>query len=233
MHSRVSIVELRPGALADVTAPATAALLGRLEHEVVARPRVLLLLAPEGIGADERRPPTPAGLHDPAAVLADFPAPTVAAWDGAAVGAGAELLLAADVRVAGEGATMLFPEVGHGELPCWGGTQRLTRAGGSALALRMLLLGEPADADALAAAGIAVVAGDPVARAHELAYSLVRGAPRAQQAARDAVERGVGATLADGLRLESDLNLLLSTTHDRTEGIEAFFAKRAAEFTGE
>ena len=176
--------------------------------------------------------PTPAGLRDPAAMLASFPAPTVAVWNGPAVGAGAELLLAADLRVIGPDATMAFPEVGDGELPNWGGTQRLTRAGGVALALRMLVIGDPVDADALVRSGLAVLDADPGARADALAEQLSRGAPRAQAAARDAVQRGRDLTLADALRLESDLNLLISTTDDRAEGIAAFFEKRPPRFTG-
>src|SRR5207253_8566262 len=123
--------------------------------------RALMLRALEGVGAPEPRVATPTGLRDPAAVLASFPAPTVAVWNGPAVGAGAELLLAADVRIVGPGASMAFPEVGAGELPCWGGTQRLTRAGGVALALRMLVVGDAADADELVRAGLAVFDADP------------------------------------------------------------------------
>ena len=165
--------------------------------------------------------------------MAAFPAPTIAVWDGPAIGAGAELLLAADVRVVGEQATMAFPEVGAGELPCWGGTQRLTRAGGVALALRMLVIGEAIDADQLERSGIALRADDALSFAHELAERLAAGTPRAQAAAREAVLRGRDLTMADGHRLESDLNLLLSTTRDRAEGIAAFFEKRAPEFEGE
>ena len=127
---------------------------------------------------------------------------------------------------------MAFPEVGAGELPCWGGTQRLTRAGGVALALRMLVVGDPVDAVALERSGLAVLAADPVAHAEALAAQLAAGAPRAQAAARDAVQRGRDLTLADALRLESDLNLLISTTADRAEGIAAFFEKRPPRFTG-
>jgi enoyl-CoA hydratase/carnithine racemase len=195
-------------------------------------PRALLLRALGGVGAREPRVPTPAGLRDPAAALASFPAPTVAIWNGPAIGAGAELLLAADLRVVGPGATMAFPEVGDGELPCWGGTQRLTRAGGVALALRMLVVGDPVDAHELVRSGLAALDDDPDERAAALAQQLARGAPRAQAAARDAVQRGRDLTLPDALRLESDLNLLISTTDDRAEGIAAFFEKRPPRFTG-
>jgi enoyl-CoA hydratase/carnithine racemase len=192
----------------------------------------LLLRALDGVGAREARVPTPAGMRDPAAMLASFPAPTVAVWNGPAVGAGAELLLAADLRIIGADATMAFPEVGDGELPNWGGTQRLTRAGGVALALRMLVIGDPVDADSLVRSGLAVLDADPGACADALVEQLSHGAPRAQAAARDAVQRGRDLTLADALRLESDLNLLISTTDDRAEGIAAFFEKRPPRFTG-
>ena len=76
-------------------------------------------------------------------------------------------------------------------------------------------------------------AATPLAHAKELADRLAAGAPRAQAAAREAVLRGRDLTIADGHRLESDLNLLLSTTRDRAEGIAAFFEKRAPEFEGE
>jgi enoyl-CoA hydratase len=207
-------------------------LLAELDDLADDPPRALLLRALEGVGAAEPRFPTPVGLRDPAALLASFPAPTVAVWNGPAVGAGAELLLAADVRIVGPDASMAFPEVGAGELPCWGGTQRLTRAGGVALALRMLVVGDAVDARVLERSGLALLADDPEARADALATQLAQGAPRAQAAARDAVQRGRDLTLADALRLESDLNLLISTTEDRAEGIAAFFEKRPPRFTG-
>lgn len=230
---RVATITLAPGPLADVRAPACAALLGELTRLAADPPRALLLDASDGAGTDEPRPLTPQGLTDPAALLAAFPAPTIALWDGPATGAGAEVLLAVDVRVVGQHATMQFPEVGHGELPCWGGTQRLTRAGGVALALRMLVVGEVVDAGALQRSGIALCVTDARTHAEELAARLAAGAPRAQAAAREAVLRGRDLTSADGHRLESDLNLLLSTTRDRAEGIAAFFEKRPPKFEGE
>jgi enoyl-CoA hydratase/carnithine racemase len=230
--TRVATIELAPGPLADLGGPACGRLLAELDDLAVDPPRALLISALDGVGAREPRVTTPAGLRDPAALLAAFPAPTVAVWNGPAVGAGAELVLAADLRIVGPAATMAFPEVGDGELPCWGGTQRLTRAGGVALALRLLVVGDPADSDALVQSGLAVLDDDPDARARALAEQLSQGAPRAQAAAREAVHRGRDLTLADALRLESDLNLLISTTDDRAEGIAAFFEKRPPRFTG-
>jgi enoyl-CoA hydratase/carnithine racemase len=228
----VATLELSPGPLADLSGSACGRLLAELDDLVADPPRALLLRGLDGVGAREARVPTPAGLRDPAAMLASFPAPTVAVWNGPAIGAGAELLLAADLRVVGPHASMAFPEVGDGQLPCWGGTQRLTRAGGVALALRMLVVGDPIDADELVRSGLAALDADPAARAEALAEQLSQGAPRAQAAARDAVQRGRDLTLADALRLESDLNLLISTTDDRSEGIAAFFEKRPPRFTG-
>ena len=229
----VAVIELTPGPLADLAGARASQLSSALAAAADAATRSLLVLAPDGLGADEPRAPTPRGLRDPAAVLAAFPAPTIAVWNGPAIGAGAELVLAADIRVIGPDATMSFPEVGAGALPCWGGTQRLPRAGGAALAIRLLVVGDTADATMLTTSGLALCVADPVHEGTELAGRLALGAPRAQEAARDAVHRGLDVTLADGLRLESDLNLLLSTTADRAEGIAAFFAKRAPRFTGE
>jgi enoyl-CoA hydratase/carnithine racemase len=229
----VAVVSLAPGPLADLTGGAGATLVADLDRAAASEPRALLVDARRGAGAAEPRPATPSGLRDPAAIVASFPAPSVACCDGPAIGAGAEVLLAADVCVIGPGASVAFPEVARGELPCWGGTQRLPRAAGLAIALRALVLGDALDADVLVRCGLAVRSDDPFAHAEELAASLAAGAPRAQAAAREAVLRGRDLTIAEGHRVEADLNLLLSTTSDRAEGIAAFFDKRAPEFRGE
>src|SRR4051812_32988920 len=179
----LAVIEVTPGPLADLGGTRTAQLSSALAAAASEAPRALLVLAPDGIGADEPRMSTPRGLRDPAAALAAFPAPTVVVWSGPAIGAGAELVLAADIRVIGPDATMAFPEVGAGALPCWGGTQRLPRAGGAALALRMLVVGDTADATMLTSSGLAVGVADPVTEGTELAARLARGAPRAQEAA--------------------------------------------------
>ncbi|MFN8026125.1 MAG: enoyl-CoA hydratase/isomerase family protein [Acidimicrobiia bacterium] len=166
----------RSRALADVTALATDQLVGALDQLAAEEPRAPGA-RPAGVGAEEPRPSTPAGLRDPAAVLAAFPAPTVVYWNGPAVGAGAEFLLAADLRLAGPDALLAFPEVGLGELPCWGGTQRLPRLAGIAAALRLLVAGDTFGTDDLVRCGLAEPAADAGA-AVALADRLARGAPR-------------------------------------------------------
>ena len=198
--ARVARVSLAPGPLADLSSKCGAELLAELTTLASDPPRALLLDALDGAGAVEPRPPRPDGLEDPAALLAAFPAPTVAVFDGPAISAGAEVLLAADIRVIGDHATMAFPEVGLGELPCWGGTQRLPRAGGVALALRMLVVGDEVGAGVLARSGVAVLAADPRRHAEELADRLAAGAPRAQSAAR---RSGAARTRPDPRRRSS------------------------------
>ena len=83
---------------------------------------------------------------DPFGCLAELPRPVVCAINGDASGAGLELALACDVRVAAEDATFALPDILIGLLPVAGGTQRLSRLIGRAAALEMILTGEPVDA---------------------------------------------------------------------------------------
>ena len=129
---------------------------------------------------------------------------------------------------------MAFPEVGHGRAAVLGrhatAHPRGRRRARAAHARRRRRRSTPAT---LERSGLAVRADDPVSSARRSSPTrLAAGAPRAQAAAREAVLRGRDLTLADGHRLESDLNLLLSTTRDRAEGIAAFFEKRAAGVHG-
>ena len=189
---------------------------------------------PTGVGVAEPRVPTPAGLRDPAALAGRVPRTHRRGVERPRdrCGRGA----AARGRRPGRrpDATMAFPEVGAGELPCWGGTQRLTRAGGVALALRMLVVGDAVDADVLERSGLACPCRRPARLRRASSPSGSRPARRVRK--RPHARRcsaGRDLTMADGHRLESDLNLLLSTTDDRAEGIAAFFEKRAPEFEGE
>jgi enoyl-CoA hydratase/carnithine racemase len=77
-----------------------------------------------------------------------------------------------------------------------------------------------------------VPAGDALEAAIELARTIADKAPIALRYAKEAVVKGLGMSLEDGLRLEGDLSTLLRTTEDRVEGARAFLEKRKPRWTG-
>lgn len=167
--------------------------------------------------------------------LASLSKPTIAAIRGFALGGGLELALACDIRIASEDAKFGFPEVRLGLIPARGGTQRLPRIVGRGKAIEMILTGETIDAMEAYRTGLisrVVPADKLLAAANEIASKLVDNAPIAVRFAREAVAKGLDMTLDQGLRMETDLYLLLQTTEDRSEGIRSFIEKRKPKFTG-
>lgn len=166
--------------------------------------------------------------------LASLPFPTLAAINGFALGGGLELALAADLRVAAEGARLGLPEVGLGLIPGYGGTQRLPRLIGQGRALDLILTGRHVTAsEALQLGLVNRVAEDALAAALELAQTAAKNAPIALGLAKEAVVRGLDVTLTQGLEIEADLFGMAATTEDMREGTAAFLEKRAAEFKGQ
>ncbi|GIK85162.1 MAG: 2,3-dehydroadipyl-CoA hydratase [Betaproteobacteria bacterium] len=167
--------------------------------------------------------------------IATFPKPLVAAVCGYALGAGSELALACDFVVAGTNARFGQPEVNLGLIPGAGGTARLARACGKALAMQMVLTGQPIAAHAALAAGLAVEVDEPesaLARAVELAAVIAAKPPLAVRLAKEAVLRAFEAPLAEALAAERQAFALLAASDDRREGIAAFLEKRPPTFTG-
>jgi enoyl-CoA hydratase/carnithine racemase len=167
--------------------------------------------------------------------LAAFAKPLIAAVNGPAFGGGLELALACDLRVAARGATFALPEVRIGSLPGSGGTQRLVRAIGPAVAARMLFSGEPLSAaDALRTGLISdlVEPGELADFTSGLARKISANAPLSLLAAKQCLAAAGEAQLSAGLELERALWTLLATTEDRREGRAAFREHRAPRFTG-
>ncbi|MPZ98460.1 MAG: hypothetical protein GEU80_03820 [Dehalococcoidia bacterium] len=167
--------------------------------------------------------------------LAAAPQPVVAAVRGAAHSAGLELALACDIRIAAEDATFAMPETEAGLVPRGGGTQRLPRAVGRAHALRLLLLGETVDAAEARRIGlvsVVVPSTEVVEAATRVARTVASRGPIATRLAKEAVHRGAEMPLQDALRYELDLTVLLQTTEDRAEGVQAFIEKRPPRFIG-
>jgi enoyl-CoA hydratase len=162
--------------------------------------------------------------------------PIIAAINGFALGGGLELALACDIRIAGEDSLLGLTEVNLAIIPGGGGTQRLPRLVGRGKALEMILTGARIDAREALRIGLVervVPAGEVHTAAQALAKMLAERAPIAMRYAKEAVVKGLGMSLEDGLRLENDLATLLRTTEDRIEGAKAFLEKRKPRFTGQ
>lgn len=176
-----------------------------------------------------------AGQLLPFRCLELLPQPVIACIEGNAVGAGLELVLACDIRIAVEGALFSIPDVAMGVVPFAGGTQRLPRLAGRAKALEMILLGEPIGAVHALACGLVNDVrppGDVRPAAERLAAAVASRGPLAVRYAKEAVLRGLDMPLEQALRYETDLTVILQTTQDRAEGVQAFLEKRPPRFAG-
>jgi enoyl-CoA hydratase len=161
--------------------------------------------------------------------------PVIAAINGYALGGGAELALACDVRLMARGAEIGFPEIRLGFFPGAGGTQRLTRMLGPARALRLMMDGRRLGADEARAIGLVdevVPAGLLQQTARDVAERLAAGPTRAMGLLKRCVYRGHGRPLDEGLALEGEAVMELIRTADAREGMEAFLSKRPPRFTG-
>jgi enoyl-CoA hydratase len=153
--------------------------------------------------------------------IAAFPKPLVAAVCGPALGGGCELVLVADIVIAGTSARFALPETALGLIPGAGGTQRLVRIVGRPLAMQMILAGtELTAADAFRVGLVGEVVPDEAClpRARELAQTIAARPPRAVQAAKAAVLHAFELPLAAGLALERRmfLDLLNQPAHQKT-----------------
>ena len=161
--------------------------------------------------------------------------PLIAAVSGVCLGGGNELAMACDMIVASETARFGQPEINLGVMPGAGGTQRLTRAVGKAIAMEMVLNGRMLTADEAARLGL-VNRVAPVEvyldEALALAQAIAERAPLATRLAKEAVNNAFESYLADGLADERRAFYFLFSTEDQTEGMNAFIAKRKAEWKG-
>jgi enoyl-CoA hydratase len=159
--------------------------------------------------------------------------PSVAVIHGYAFGGGLELALACTFRVATPNAKMGLPEIRLGLIPGYGGTQRLPRVIGEARALELILSGRTVEGDEAARIGLVnrVMEGaDARALGETFAAPFTRYSQCAATFAREAVKRGYGLDLAEGLRIEADLSTLAYRTEDAAEGMRAFVEKRPPQF---
>jgi len=170
-----------------------------------------------------------------ASFIAGIEKPVIVAINGDALDEGLEIALACDIRIASENARFGLTQLAAGRIPSDGATQRLPRLIGRGKAMEMLLTATVMDAAEAFDTGLissVVPAERLIEEADTLAQKLAVQAPISLRFVKEAVNKGMDMTLDQGLRLETDLYMVLQTTADRTEGITAFLNKRKPEFKG-
>ncbi len=170
--------------------------------------------------------------------VSNFLKPTIAAISGYALGGGCELALACDLRVASETAVFGQPEISIGVIPGAGGTVRLARLLGRALALEMVLTGRRISAHEALNLGM-VNRVVPVElfldEAIKLAHQIAAMPPLAVAAAKKSVLSALSPDYPSypaALQLERELFYSLFDTEDQKEGMRAFIEKRKPNFKG-
>jgi len=161
--------------------------------------------------------------------------PVVAAVSGYCLGGGNELAMACDLIVAAENARFGQPEINLGVIPGAGGTQRLTRAVGKAVAMEMILNNRHLSAEEALRYGL-VNRVVPVERcldeAVALAAEIAGRAPLAVRLAKEMVNRAYESFLREGMEEERRAFYSLFASQDQKEGMAAFLEKRDPQWQG-
>lgn len=161
--------------------------------------------------------------------------PLIAAVSGWCLGGGHELAMACDMIVASESAKFGQPEINLGVMPGAGGTQRLARAVGKAIAMEMVLNNRMLDAREALHHGLVnrvVPVELCLEEALRLANELAERAPLGIRFAKEAVNNAFETFLTDGIADERRSFYFLFSTEDQKEGMQAFIEKRRPEWKG-
>jgi len=168
--------------------------------------------------------------------LVDCPKPIISAVNGYALGGGCELAMHADIIIAGQSAKFGQPEVKLGLMPGAGGTQRLLRAIGKFKTMLLVLSGKFITAQEASQMGLVsevVEDENTIPYALELAQTIASLSPIAVQQIKEVTNLGQDQSLQGALALERKAFQILFDTKDQKEGVNAFFEKRPAQYTGE
>ena len=161
--------------------------------------------------------------------------PFIAAIQGYCLGAGLELALTCDLRIAADNARFGQPEVIVGEVPGAGGTQRLPRFIPRSKAAEMLLMGQQMDvqeAYRICLVNKVVTADHLMIEARKWAEMILQAGPLQVRAAKEAIIRGYNVPLEEGLRIERELRNRAVTSEDSKNARQAFAEKRKPDWQG-
>jgi enoyl-CoA hydratase len=168
--------------------------------------------------------------------LATLRKPVIAAVSGFCLGGGLELAMTCDLIIASDTAKFRQPEITIGVIPGAGGTQRLTRAIGKALAMEMILNDRTLTAAEAAAFGLinrVLPVESYFEDALKTAREIAKRPPLAVRLAKEAINRAFETTLREGIDSERRSFYFLFATEDQKEGMTAFLEKRQPQWKGE
>lgn len=174
-------------------------------------------------------------VHKTVFALEDNHKPTIAAVNGLALGGGLEMVMASDIRVVADNATLGLPEINLGIFPGAGGTQRFPRNSSICLAKQYIFTGDffdAATAEKMGLVNMVVPADEVMNTAIKIAKKLVRKSPLALREAKNAVNMSMNTDIKTGSRLEQLAWSMLFSSEDQKEGMQAFLENRKAEFKG-
>jgi enoyl-CoA hydratase len=168
-------------------------------------------------------------------VMASYPKPVIAMINGFCLGGGCELAMSCDIRIASDKASFGQPEINLGLIPGGSGTQRLPRLVGMGHAMRLILTGDiipAAEAKEIGLVELVVPAAELRGKTLELAGKIAGKSPLTLKVAKEALRASERLAIEDGLAYERDLFCLCFSSADKQEGVEAFLAKRPAQWQG-
>jgi enoyl-CoA hydratase len=168
-------------------------------------------------------------VHRTFRMIETMDVPTISSVRGFALGGGAELLLATDIRILSETARLGLPEITLGLLPGGGGTQRMPRQIPLCVAKYLMFTGERIDAHEAVRVGLAnevVVDSELESRVQEVAESIAAKSKIVLRLMKRSIREGLEAPLEVALRHEQALIGLTLDTEDAHEGCRAFLEKR-------
>ena len=168
-------------------------------------------------------------------VMASFPKPVIAMINGFCLGGGCELAMSCDMRIAADSARFGQPEIKLGLIPGGGGTQRLPRLVGLGQAMRLILTGDmigAAEAREIGLVDLVLPAAELRPKTLELAARIAAYSPLTVKVAKEAIRASEKLSIEEGITYERDLFCLCFSTEDKKEGVEAFLAKRGANWKG-
>lgn len=174
-------------------------------------------------------------VHKTVFMIEDNHKPTIAAVNGLALGGGLEMVMACDIRIVADNATLGLPEINLGIFPGAGGTQRFPRNASICLAKQYIFTGDFFDAATAERIGLVnkvVPAAEVMDTAVKFAKKLCKKSPLALREAKNAINMSMNMDIKSGCRAEQIAWSMLFASEDQKEGMGAFLENRKAEFKG-